>query len=114
VETCVIALDWRPDSRTAQVRRELEGGSLEVREVQTPAVLAIQSGINEPRYATFRAIKQAEQREIALVTAGPARPGATVLGLGLPGATGHAEMLTGRPAEIAARIAAIVRERAAR
>ena len=44
---------------TATAHRELEGGLVDVVEVDTPAVLTIQTGINEPRYATLRAIKQA-------------------------------------------------------
>ena len=48
----------------ATVNRELEGGLVDVVEVDTPAVLTIQTGINEPRYATLRAIKQAEEKEI--------------------------------------------------
>ena len=114
VETCVIRLAWDPQTRTAEVRRELDGGAIEVREVVTPAVLAIQSGINEPRYATFRAIKQAEQREITVVAGEVGRPGATVRGLALPDAAGRAEMLAGSPAAVAERITAIIKERVAR
>ena len=51
----------------ARVSRELEGGLVDLVEVDTPAVLTIQTGINEPRYATLRAIKQAEQKEIEVV-----------------------------------------------
>src|SRR5205814_1557317 len=49
---------------TATVNRELEGGLVDIVEVDTPALLTIQTGINEPRYATLRAIKQAEEKEI--------------------------------------------------
>jgi electron transfer flavoprotein beta subunit len=114
VETCVVGLEWHPGSGMAQVRRELEGGAIEVREVRTPAVLTIQSGINEPRYATFRAIKQAEQREITLVDAPAAAAGAEVVRLREPDREDRAEMLDGSPAEIAERIGAIVQERLAR
>src|ERR671925_335711 len=48
----------------ATVHRELEGGLVDVVEVDVPCLLTIQTGINEPRYATLRAIKQAEQKEI--------------------------------------------------
>jgi electron transfer flavoprotein beta subunit len=49
----------------ANVRRELEGGIEEVTEVDRPAVLTIQTGINEPRYASLRGIRQAQRKEIA-------------------------------------------------
>jgi electron transfer flavoprotein beta subunit len=109
VETCVIGLEWRPVEGLASVRRELEGGRIEVREVQTPALLTIQSGINEPRYVTFRAIKAAERLEIGVREAPSAAPGAAVRCLTEPTLGPRAEMLAGSPTEVAARIAAIIR-----
>lgn len=49
---------------TARVRRELEGGIEEVASVTLPAVLTIQTEINNPRYASLRGIRQAKQKEI--------------------------------------------------
>ena len=66
----VTKLEWDAGSQRAIVQRELEGGLVDVIEVETPAVLTIQTGINEPRYATLRAIKQAEQQEIEVVEPG--------------------------------------------
>ena len=60
----VTKLSWDGSAPTATVHRELEGGLVDVVEVDMPALLTIQTGINEPRYATLRAIKQAEQKEI--------------------------------------------------
>ena len=48
----------------AAVRRELEGGIEEETEIDLPAVLTIQSGINEPRYASMRGIQQARKKEL--------------------------------------------------
>ncbi len=69
----VAKLDW-DGSGPAVVDRELEGGLVDVVEVDTPALLTIQTGINAPRYANLRAIKQAEQREIAVVAAEAGEP----------------------------------------
>ena len=83
-------------------------------EVDTPAVLTIQTGINEPRYATLRAIKQAEQVEIDVRSAaGGGTPAYRVRRMFVPERGEGAEMIDGSPAEIAARIAAIVKERLA-
>jgi electron transfer flavoprotein beta subunit len=49
---------------TAHVRRELEGGIEELTDVELPAVLTIQTGINEPRYASLRGIRQAQRKEL--------------------------------------------------
>ncbi|RQG97510.1 electron transfer flavoprotein subunit beta/FixA family protein [Natrarchaeobius oligotrophus] len=48
----------------ASVRRELEGGVEELTDVTLPAVLTIQTGINEPRYASLRGIRQAQRKEL--------------------------------------------------
>ncbi len=50
-----------------KVHRELEGGLMEVVEVDTPVVITIQTGINEPRYAPIRGIRQAQQKELKVV-----------------------------------------------
>jgi electron transfer flavoprotein beta subunit len=110
--TCVVGLEIDAAARRATVRRELEGGLVEVREILLPAVLTIQSGINEPRYATFRAIKQADQKELRVVDPGsPPRMGARVKRLSIPVHDRRAEMIPGQPAQVAARIAEIVKER---
>jgi electron transfer flavoprotein beta subunit len=53
-----------PEGRTVQVKRELESNLFEKVEIPLPAVLAIQSGINQPRYATLKGIMQAKKKEI--------------------------------------------------
>jgi electron transfer flavoprotein beta subunit len=45
------------------VRRELEGGLQEKIRVTLPAVLAIQSGINEPRYVSIMGVRKASKVE---------------------------------------------------
>jgi electron transfer flavoprotein beta subunit len=50
----------------AHVHRELEGGIEELTEVELPAVLTIQTGINEPRYASLRGIRQAQRKELVV------------------------------------------------
>ncbi len=58
----VIAID-SIDAGEATVRRELEGGLQERVKVALPAVLAIQSGINEPRYVSIMGIRKASKVE---------------------------------------------------
>jgi electron transfer flavoprotein beta subunit len=97
---------------TATVHRELEGGLVDVVEVDVPAVLTIQTGINEPRYATLRAIKQAEQKEIEVrAPADLGAPAARIRRMFVPSKGEGAEMLEGDPAAIAGRIKEIVDER---
>jgi electron transfer flavoprotein beta subunit len=96
----------------ATVNRELEGGLVDVVEVETPAVLTIQTGINEPRYATLRAIKQADEKEIDVRPLGDAGEQAyNVRKMFVPPKGEGAEMLNGNPADVAQRIKEIVEER---
>jgi electron transfer flavoprotein beta subunit len=104
----------------ATVERELEGGLVEILRVDLPALLTIQTGINEPRYATLRAIKQARDKPLAVVSlaevgldadAVAAANGSHRRRLDHPEKGEGAEMLGGSTDEIAARIAEIVRER---
>ena len=108
----VTKLAWDPGSGTATVDRELEGGLVDVVEVDTPAVLTIQTGIDEPRYATLRAIKQAEQQEIEVRTPNDlGEPGYSVRRVFVPPKGEGAEMLDGSAENVAQRIKEIVEER---
>ncbi len=105
----------------AKLHRELEGGVEQVVTIPTPAVLTIQYGINEPRYAPLPAIMRAARQPIKVVTpddfgvaswedvAGP--PLVTVRRMSLPEATGGAEILEGSADEVASRLAALLQER---
>jgi electron transfer flavoprotein beta subunit len=110
----VTKLSWDAAAGSATVHRELEGGLVDVVEVDTPALLTIQTGINEPRYATLRAIKQAEQKEIDVrEPEDVGEPAYRVRRMFVPPKGEGAEMLDGSPADVAQRIAGIVKERLA-
>jgi electron transfer flavoprotein beta subunit len=101
------------------LRRELEGGLLQELEIQCPAVLTIQLGINTPRYASLRSIKQAAAKPIALWSL--ADLGLTAGDVGDMGSAsrvrrmyvpdkGRAQLIDGDAAQQAARLAEIIRE----
>lgn len=110
VVAVVRRIELSADGAAAVVHRELEGGLVDVMEVDLPAVLSVQTGINEPRYVTLRAIQEAATRELPVVEpeeAGP--PGYLVRRMFLPERR-QAAMIPGSPAEIARRILEIVEE----
>lgn len=110
----VTKLDYDEGAGTAVVDRELEGGLLDRVEVDVPAVLTIQTGINQPRYANLRAIKLAEQVEVDVrQAAAGGQPAYRVRRMFVPPKGEGAEMLGRDPAEVARRIAEIVKERLA-
>ena len=116
----VKGLDYDAGAGSATVERELEGGLVEVLRISLPALLTIQTGINEPRYANLRAIKQAREKPLDAVSLGDlgldegavsAAAGSRVRRLARPERGEGAEMLGGSPADVATRIAEIVKER---
>ena len=108
----VTRIEWDPSAGRATVQRELEGGLLDLTEVDTPALLTIQTGINQPRYATLRAIKQAEQTQIEVVSPDEqGEPAYRVRRMFAPPKGEGAQILDGGPADIARRISEIVEER---
>ena len=86
-----------------RVKRELEGGWFQWIGLPLPALLTIQSGINQLRYATLKGIMAAKKKEIRKV----ARPagltaGQQIVALALPTRTKQTEMIDG-PAPAAAK-----------
>jgi electron transfer flavoprotein beta subunit len=67
--TIVVKVDIGEDLRSVRVKRELEGNAFEWVEVPLPAVLTIQTGINEPRYIDLKGIVQARKKEIRSLSA---------------------------------------------
>ncbi len=109
------------DGKRIKVGRELEGGLMEFLEMDLPAVLTIQTGINEPRYASFKGIKAAAKKEIAVKSVadlgldpsevGEAGSWAVLESFSYPVVGEKAEILEGDPAETAAKLAAILKEK---
>jgi len=105
----------------ARVKRELEGGLEEVVEVKLPAVLAVQTGINEPRYVSIMSIRKAMQKEIKVLGSadiglsenevGEAGSWIRIEKMFVPPAEKQAEIIKGSPEEAAAKIAEILKAR---
>jgi electron transfer flavoprotein beta subunit len=115
----VSNLTYTPGAKSAVFRRELEGGLLQAVEIQCPAVLTIQLGINTPRYASLRSIKQAASKpievlslaDVALSEADVGETGSSsrVRRMYVPD-KGRAQLIEGDAAQQAARLAEIIRE----
>ncbi len=96
---------------SAVVRRELDGGLVEELDVDLPAVLSVQTGMNTPRYATLRQIKQAEAEDVPELEPDDSTAARRIVGLATPERGEGAEIIPGNAAAVAARIAALVAER---
>ncbi|MEO6909517.1 MAG: electron transfer flavoprotein subunit beta/FixA family protein [Edaphobacter sp.] len=88
-----------------RVKRELEDGWFQYVEMPLPALLTIQSGGNKLRYATLMGIKKAKTKETKTMQAAAAvSPAITLERVYLPEKQKKTEMLTGTPAEVAAKL----------
>ena len=94
-----------------RVKRELEGGWFQWVALPMPALLTIQSGINQLRYATLKGIMAAKKKEIkkiVLPAAAPARQ--RITSVYFPEKGKKTQMLTGVPAEAARDLIKRLRE----
>jgi electron transfer flavoprotein beta subunit len=113
-----VVTDVELDGDAATVRVELEGGVEEVSKIRLPALLCIQTGINEPRYVSIMGIRKAAKKELNVVKVedlGLSReeltPWTTVEELYLPPETEGAEFIEGDPATVAEEILRILKEK---
>jgi electron transfer flavoprotein beta subunit len=96
-----------------RVKRELEGGWFQWIAMPLPALLTIQSGINQLRYATLKGIMAAKKKEIKKVSL-PAglKPAQEILSLSLPVRSKQTQMIDGTPADAAKELVRRLREEA--
>ena len=62
-----VVTNVEPDGDKANIRVELEGGLDEVSRISLPALLTIQTGINEPRYVSIMGIRKARKKELNVI-----------------------------------------------
>jgi electron transfer flavoprotein beta subunit len=95
------------------VKRELEGGWFQWITLPLPALLTIQSGINQLRYATLKGIMAAKKKEIRKVAL-PAglQPVQQIVSLSLPTKSKHTQMISGSTNEAAKELVRRLREEA--
>ena len=107
-----------PEEGAAKVCVELEGGIDEVSRIQIPALLTIQTGINEPRYVSIMGIRKAKKKELKVMSLEDLgfapedlTPQTRIEEVFLPPETEGAEMIEGNPAEMAENIIRIMGEK---
>ncbi len=108
-----IIMDVQIAEGALRVKRELEGGWFQWIAMTLPAVLTIQSGINQLRYATLKGIMAAKKKEIRAVPAPPpAAPRQRIVAVYVPEKSKRTRMIDGTPAEAAAELVRVLRDEA--
>jgi electron transfer flavoprotein beta subunit len=106
-----IIMEVKVEAGALRVKRELEGGWFQWIAMPLPAVLTIQSGINQLRYATLKGIMAAKKKEIRVVPAPPPpAPRQQILSVYVPQKSKQTRLITGSPADAAKALVKALRE----
>jgi electron transfer flavoprotein beta subunit len=106
-----IIMEVQAEGSSLRVKRELEGGWFQWVTLPAPAVLTIQSGINQLRYATLKGIMSAKKKEIrSSAPAAPVTPHQQILSLNAPTKSKKTQLIAGPPAEAARTLIAHLRD----
>jgi electron transfer flavoprotein beta subunit len=113
----IVKCDIAADKKSAKVEREGEGGTKQVIEMPLPALIAVNKGINTPRYASLPGIMKAKKKEIkayALADLGVSAGDLCVKDSGyqLPAERAPGKKLTGDAATQANELVRLLREEA--
>ena len=111
--SATIIMEVQKTDQGLRVKRELEGGWFQWISLPLPAVLTIQSGINQLRYATLKGIMAAKKKEIRKVT--PAALGQSamkMLSISMPEKGKKTQMIPGAAAEAAKSLVQKLRDEA--
>jgi len=108
-----IVMEVQITGTDLRIKRELEGGWFQWVNMPLPAVLTIQSGINQLRYATLKGIMAAKKKEIRKAAA-PASAAARqkIVSLYVPEKSKQTQLIGGSPAEAAKELVRKLREEA--
>jgi electron transfer flavoprotein beta subunit len=108
-----IIMEIQIHDQGLRVKRELEGGWFQWIAMPLPALLTIQSGINQLRYATLKGIMAAKKKEIRRIPL-PAglQPSQQIVGLALPAKSKQTQMIEGSAADAAKELVRRLRDEA--
>jgi electron transfer flavoprotein beta subunit len=108
-----IIMEVAAEGPTLRVKRELEGGWFQWVSMPLPAVLTIQSGINQLRYATLKGIMAAKKKEIRKASPpSSSTPRQKIVRLYVPEKTKQTQIIGGSPAEAAKELVRRLRDEA--
>jgi electron transfer flavoprotein beta subunit len=108
-----IIMEVQASESGLRIKRELEGGWFQWITMPLPALLTIQSGINQLRYATLKGIMAAKKKDIRRVEApAAAAPKQRIAALYAPEKSKKTQMIDGTPAAAAKELVRRLREEA--
>ena len=113
IPSSTIIMEVQIEGASLRVKRELEGGWFQWIAMPLPALLTIQSGINQLRYATLKGIMAAKKKEIRKAGLPDGlQPAQQIVGLAVPTRSKQTQMITGSPADAAKELVRRLRDEA--
>ena len=113
IPSSTIIMDVQVEGSSLRVKRELEGGWFQWIAMPLPALLTIQSGINQLRYATLKGIMAAKKKEIRKAALPDGlRPAQQIVSLAVPTRSKQTQMINGSPADAAKELVRRLRDEA--
>jgi electron transfer flavoprotein beta subunit len=112
--TSVIAQAVSSDEKSVAVEREIENGLRDTLNITLPAVLTIQSGINEPRYPTLTHMLRAKKEKIEVIDTAAlkvAMPRQALSEITYPKKLRSGTVLDGNPGEKASQLVSILNQK---
>jgi electron transfer flavoprotein beta subunit len=110
--TIIMEVEVGEAGKGVRVKRELEGGWFQWVAMPLPAVLTIQSGINQLRYATLKGIMAAKKKEIRKAAAPALEAKQRIASLYAPEKSKKTQIIAGSPADAARELVRRLREEA--
>jgi electron transfer flavoprotein beta subunit len=101
----VTKIQWQEGAKSAVVEREVEGGMVEVYNVQTPFVVGANKSLNEPRFPSLPGIMKAKKKPLAEKSASELASAAGIKSLvqyatyALPAEKAQGKIFKGKPVE---------------
>ena len=109
--TIIMEVDVVDDGTALRVKRELEGGWFQWVGMPIPALLTVQSGINQLRYATLRGIMASKKKDVRVVTPRDlGEHGQRILSLYVPEKDKATRLLEGSPTDAARALVKLLQD----
>lgn len=112
--TSVINTSIEPNHQKIRIDQELEGGVKAIFDITLPALLTIQSGINDPRYPTLSNLLRANKSRITIITTDTLQPPESpcrTAGYAYPEKKRDGRIIDGTPKEKAKQLIQILHEK---
>jgi electron transfer flavoprotein beta subunit len=99
----VSKIEWQNAGKNALVEREVEGGMVEVYNVEMPAVFGAHKSLNSPRFPSLPGIMKAKKKPLVekkLSEMSPEKPVTTIVNYTLPSEKAPGKVFKGEPVDV--------------